>query len=128
MSSTFPADQVVGLARYNPKSFTDFAANIRFNPNGSIDARDGAGYRADYRFIYQPGHKYRFFLNVDLTAKRYSVDFREVTSGASYRLASNLAFRTEQQKVVSLGSWVGATSVQGTNVGFCDVIAHYDQY
>ena len=28
------------------------------------------GYRADYRFIYQPGHKYRFFLNVDLTAKR----------------------------------------------------------
>lgn len=101
-------DAVAGIARFHPKQFTDLAANIRFNPSGNIDARSGDGYVAIESIPYQLGHTYRFLLEVDHTAKRYAASVTDLAAPFDTRTISrNLAFRSSQNTVVTLG-WQGA--------------------
>jgi len=96
-------DGVIGLSSVMPRYFSDLAAIVRFNPAGYIDVRDGSTYRYD-EFLAYTGGTYHFVFDVDVAAKRYSVtahlwDQPERT----HSIATDYAFRTEQQGVSSLG-------------------------
>jgi hypothetical protein len=96
-------DGVIGLSRGMPRYFADLAAIVRFNPAGYLDVRDGSTYRYDVLHMYDPGQGYKFTFDVDVAAKRYSVTavkFGDVPE--EFALATNYAFRTEQQSVTSL--------------------------
>jgi hypothetical protein len=97
-------DAVVGLAATAPARFTDLAAIARFSPAGVIDARDGDAYRADTVLAYVPNETYHFVFDVDVPARRYSVTVVDSGNGQRTQIATDYAFRTEQQGVASLGA------------------------
>jgi hypothetical protein len=51
-------DAVIGLSTGAASKWASLAAIVRFNPQGTIDARDGSVYRADVAYAYEPGHRY----------------------------------------------------------------------
>src|SRR5437867_1042864 len=89
---------VVGLANGPAADWTTLAAIVRFNPTGTIDARNGGDYAAATAIPYTPGTTYHFRLDVNLPAHTY--DIYVTPAGASERLlGSRFAFRTEQAAV-----------------------------
>jgi len=110
--STRPMDGVVGLSRFAPTSYSAFAALVRFNPSGYIDARHGSGYRAFTQIPYSAGSQYRFRLVVNVPSRTYSAYV--TPPGQSERtIATNNAFRTEQAAASSLAYW-GTHTESGT--------------
>jgi hypothetical protein len=89
-----------------PSHFADLAAIARFNPAGYFDVRDGSTYRYDVLEPYVSGQRYLLDFDVDVVAKRYSVTvWRDgYTPSDPVTIATNYAFRTEQQNVSSLGA------------------------
>jgi hypothetical protein len=101
-------DAVAGFARLSPHAFPDLAANIRFNLDGFIDARDGATYTAQDAVPYALGTTYRFYFHFDHVAKRYSASVFDRSSRQYLgTIAQQLSYRTEQAQTISLG-WQGA--------------------
>lgn len=100
-------DGVVGLSNGPARRFTDLGPIVRFNPNGYIDARDGDHYTGGFPYI--TSEPFQVQMSVDVTSHRYTVYARHADSpGKPFELvASNLAFRTEQQAVTRLDN-VGA--------------------
>ena len=77
---------------------------VRFNEQGSIDARNGIAYEADAAIAYAAGRTYHFRLTIDPTTHTYSVYV--TPAGASEQtLATSYAFRTEQAAASSLANW-----------------------
>jgi hypothetical protein len=77
---------------------------VRFNPSGAIDARKGGVYTADRLLPYTAGTRYYFRLVVQVARRTYSVYVRP-QGGTEQALATNYAFRTEQQGVPRLDTW-----------------------
>src|SRR5690348_5051823 len=48
-------DAQVAMSQGVPSGYTDLAAIVRFNPDGTIDARKGSDYAADYSQPYSAG-------------------------------------------------------------------------
>jgi hypothetical protein len=93
---------VVGLGDGPAADFTDLAAIVRFNPDGTIDARSDSSYRADVVRSYTGGAHYHFRLDIDPAAHTYSVWLGEA---AGYtRLAHGYPFRTEQAGAARLSN------------------------
>lgn len=109
-------DAVMGLSSGSASDYTRLAAIVRFNPNGTIDARAGGSYRADTTVRYVAGQPYRFHFDVNVRSHVYSVSLLQ-GSGA-IRLATNYPFRTEQASVTSLNN---LATVVASSSGFDQV-------
>ena len=96
---------VTGLAQGAINSVDDLAVIVRFNSAGRIDARNGNSYTADRAIPYTAGISYRVRLVVNVAQHTYSV-FVKSGAAAEQTLATNYAFRTEQNAVPSLDTWV----------------------
>jgi len=97
-------DAVIGLGDGAVTSFAGLAAAVRFNPSGTIDVRDGAGYRADVALAYVAGNPYHIRLDVDVAAHVYNVWVRPSIFQGFTLLAHRYAFRTEQAGALQLSS------------------------
>lgn len=97
-------DGLVGLSNGPSQRFSDLGPIVRFNSNGSIDARDGDHYVGGFPYItYEP---FEAKMAVDITTRRYTVWVRhtDAINKPFELLGSDLAFRTEQQGVSRLDS------------------------
>jgi hypothetical protein len=116
--SAAPIDSVVGLSRGAQSAYTGFAALARFNPSGSIDARNGGAYAAASSISYSANVTYHFRLVVNVPAHNYSI-FVTPAGGTELTVGTNFAFRTEQNAVTSLDWWgvnVNASTAGSTTV------------
>lgn len=120
--SASPIDAVIGLGAGSAAGFTQLGAIVRFSPAGTIDARDGASYRADATQPYQAGVAVHLRLDVDVATHRYSVWIRSAFGGYG-AIARDYAFRAEQAGVARLDdvaskvdSATGALAICGLEV------------
>jgi hypothetical protein len=116
--SAAPINAIVGLSSGAQTAYTGFAALVRFNPSGDIDARNGGAYQARAPIAYAAGTTYHFRLLVDVPAHTYSV-YVTPPGGVELTVATGFAFRTEQQGVMSLDSW--GADVNASNPGSLSV-------
>lgn len=101
-------DAVFGFSNGAPDAFTDLGPIVRFNPNGTIDVRDGSIYRAIQTVTRDPNQSYYLSMTVDVPRKVYSVWVRPRYGSTSWILiARDFAFRTEQANVTTL-DYMGA--------------------
>src|SRR5436309_2333910 len=106
---------VVGLANGPAADWTTLAAIVRFNPTGTIDARNGGDYAAATAIPYTPGTTYHFRLDVDIASHSYTAYV--TPAGATEQLVgSAFAFRTEQAAVRVLNNLGVYASVGGETV------------
>src|SRR5207244_13268901 len=71
--STANMDGVVGFANGPAADYTNLAPIVRFNPTGTIDARNGGEYAAATAIPYTPGTTYHFRLHVNLASHTYDI-------------------------------------------------------
>lgn len=95
------ANALVALSQEAQSTYPGFAALVRFNPNGQLDARNGAAYTADRTISYAADKTYRFRLAINVAARLYSV-FVTPPNEAEQPLALNYQFRGEQSGVTTL--------------------------
>ncbi len=112
--STSNIDGLVALATSTPAGFSDLGVIVRFNPNGMLDARNGAAYASDASVPYAAGVTYHFRLQIDVPTHTFSA-YVAPGSGAELLLAANYAFRTEQNAVANLGYWTVLVASAGAN-------------
>jgi len=118
--SASSVDAVVGLANGAVNSFGQLAAIVRFNPDGTFDARDGDTYRAAMAASYVAGATYNIFFDVDVPNGTYSAHVQ--IPGANWpEIASNFRFRTEQTGVASLDAVVEEADAGALHA--CDVMS-----
>jgi pectate lyase len=96
-------EALVGLSDGAKTSDSGFAAAVRFNTSGRIDARGQGSFTASNAVSYSANTTYHFRLAVDLPNHRYSV-YVTPRGGAEQTVATNLAFRSEQSSVSTLDS------------------------
>jgi len=95
--------------------WNELACIVRFNTSGNIDARDGSSYVADATVSYTADTTYHFRLVVDVSNHEYSV-YVTPDGGSETTLATDFAFRTEQQSITSIDNWtLNAASSTGTH-------------
>lgn len=88
--SNGPADQV-----------TDLTVGIRFNLSGTIDVRSGGAWLKSAAFKYSKDTSYTFKVDVDLTARVYSV-LVNAPGGTPVQVAQKLALGNTQKSVNNL--------------------------
>lgn len=97
-------DGGIGLSNGPQTAFTGLACIGRFNQSGFIDARNGGSYAAANSIPYAANQTYHFRFVVSLSNHTYSL-FVTPSGQPEQTIASNYAFRTEQQAVTVLNSW-----------------------
>ena len=97
-------DGAVALSNGPQNAFTGLACIGRFNSSGLIDARNGGSYTAVASIPYSGNQTYHFRFVVNITSHAYSL-FVTPPGQAEQTVASNYAFRTEQQSVSVLNNW-----------------------
>lgn len=101
---------ITGLSAAPGAAYTDLAASARFNPAGMIDARNGGSFFAATAIPYTAGTAYHVIFDVNIGTHTYNA---YVMLGSSQvTIGTNLAFRTEQASVSSLG-YLSALTVTG---------------
>jgi len=113
-------DTVIGLSnspQTNSRDFTGSAVLIRFNAQGTIDARNG-GVHPPSSFAYTAGVSYVFTVDVNTKRHTYSVYVRP-TGGVQTPIALNYAFRTEQATLSTLSTF-NAISDLGASSTICN--------
>jgi hypothetical protein len=119
--SASPINSVVGLSNGAQTAYAGFAALVRFNSSGTIDARNGAAYAPTTSTIhYSGGLTYHFRLAINMTNHTYSI-FVTAPGGVEQTVGTGFAFRTEQSAVKQLNSWgtfVGSTTGSDKVCGF----------
>src|SRR5882762_5283844 len=113
--STATMNGVVGLANGAATDWTNLAAIVRFNPTGTIDARNGGDYAAASAIPYTAGASYHFRLDVDLTSHGYTA-YVTPAGGTEQLVGSAFAFRTELSAVSVLNTLGVYASVGGETV------------
>jgi pectate lyase len=120
-------EALVGLSDGAKTSDSGFAAAVRFNTSGRIDARGQGSFTASSAVSYSANTTYRFRLTVDLPNHRYSV-YVTPNGGTQQTVAANLPFRSEQSSVGALSSYgakvassSGTLAVCGFKLGWSDL-------
>ena len=113
-------DAVVGLSDGPASGFTGLAGIVRFNPSGTIDVRDGTGYRADLGVPYTAGQAVTFQIDVDVAAHRYSVSVGG-PAGGLITIAGAYAFRSEQAQAGQLGNLAAEVDGGAGSLEVCGV-------
>lgn len=115
-------DAVIGLSAGAPAAQADLAAAVRFNPSGTLEARNGSTYAASQPIGYAAYGIYRVSMEVDVAAKRYSVNVApKDEAGLGPRLAGDYAFRTEQSAAAAL-TRIGMLAGGNGYVRVCNVM------
>ncbi len=96
-------EALVGLSNGAKTSDSGFAAAVRFNTSGRIDARGQGSFTSSGAVSYSANTTYRFRLVVDVPAHRYSV-YVTPQGGTEQTVATSLPFRSEQSSVSALDS------------------------
>jgi hypothetical protein len=91
----------VGLSLGAQKGLTGFASIVRFNGDGSIDARNGGTYAAAATIPYTAGVTYHFRLVVNVPTHTYAI-FVTPGNGAELTVGAGFAFRSEQGAINGL--------------------------
>jgi hypothetical protein len=115
-------DGVLGLSDGQADAFTRLGPIVRFNPNGGIDARDGAAYVGN--FPYRDGvGPFEFQMLIDISTHRYSVWVRhlDAINKPFEVLGTDLAFRSEQAGVTRLDNLGGFVEAPG----YADMPCHF---
>jgi hypothetical protein len=108
-------DAVIGTASGAPTAFSQLAAIVRFRPDGTLDARNGASYTADRTLHYADTTSYHITMDIDAARGRYSVYVKDPTTDPELpptQLANDYAFRAEQAGATwfdHLGQFVDGT-------------------
>lgn len=112
-------DGVIGLSPRGAASFNDLAATVRLAPGGVIDARDGAGYRADTAVPYAAGQPRRIRIVASVPTHTFSV---YVATGEhdSVQLAHRYAFRPTQSTAGFLGNLDAVVDSPSGTMTVCD--------
>src|SRR5579864_1273649 len=97
-------DGGIGLSNGPQSAFTGLACIGRFNNSGFIDARNGGTYTAVNSIAYTANQTYHFRFVVSLSSHTYSL-YVTPPGQSEQTVASNYAFRTEQQSVTTLNYW-----------------------
>jgi len=108
----------VGLSLGPQAAFTGLAISGRFNPTGTIDARNGGVFAAANNIPYVAGVKYHFRAVVNVPANSYSI-YVTPDGQSEIVVGSNFAFRSEQAGIRSLDHW-DAISQVGT-IALCNL-------
>lgn len=124
--STHADDALFGLSSGPASHYTDLAAIARFNPAGTIDARNGGSYGADNPVPYHAGVVRHLRLDVNVVTHTYSV--RDISAWTPYYsqlygaspVATNFAFRTEQAMTSVLDHFALKVDAAGP-LGVCNV-------
>ena len=107
-------DSLVGLSQGPATTWNQLAVIVRFNPNGTIDARDGDVYRALSRKSYNPAYwSGRIRLQVDVPRKTYSAWWWSWDGDQWVLLAKDFRFRTQQTGVTQLDNFTAEAEVGG---------------
>jgi outer membrane protein assembly factor BamB len=101
-ATTLQLDGVIGLSRGPAVRFDQLAAAVRFAPGGTLDARDGGGYRADAALPFQVNRMYPVRMVADIPSHTYSVYVQDPATTDVIRLAQGYAFRPSQASTTSL--------------------------
>ena len=118
-------DASIALSRGAQSAYTGYATITRFNPTGTIDARNAAGYAANTSIPYTAGSTYHFRLSINVAARTYSI-FVTPPAGSEIALGTSFAFRSEQAGVTSLDNWgmkVSSTATSNTETA-CNFWIH----
>ncbi|HET9280950.1 MAG TPA: LamG-like jellyroll fold domain-containing protein [Candidatus Angelobacter sp.] len=97
-------DGAVALSNGPQTAFTGLACIGRFNSSGLIDARNGGSYTAVNSIPYSGNQTYHFRFVVNISNHTYSL-YVTPPGQSEQTVASNYAFRTEQQSVAVLNNW-----------------------
>jgi hypothetical protein len=100
-------DGVTGLSAAPAATYNDLAAAVRFNPTGTIDARNGGSFVAATAIPYTAGTAYHFILDVNVGTHTYNAYV--MIGSVQATIGTNLAFRTQQASVSSLAYLNGLT-------------------
>jgi hypothetical protein len=114
--SLSPINSVIGLSCGVAQSYANLATIVRFNPDGSIDARNGGGYAASSAIAYSAHQNCHFRLVINLSNHTYSA-YVARAGDAEVAIGLDYAFRTEQMGVSRLDNvaWhVGSTNGANT--------------
>lgn len=107
-------DTLVGLSQGPASDWSQLAVIVRFNPNGTIDARDGDVYRAlSYKPYAAPWWSGRIRLQVDVPRKTYSAWWWSDDGDRWVLLAKDFRFRTQQAGVTRLDNFTAEAEVGG---------------
>ncbi|HEU4408174.1 MAG TPA: hypothetical protein VFS43_23125 [Polyangiaceae bacterium] len=112
-------DGAVALSNGAQTAWAGFAATVRFNAAGQIDARNGAVYAAAAPLAYAAGQTYHVKMVVDPAAQRYSA-FVTPPGGSPVKVADNYAFRVSTTTLNNAVVHVGYEST-GT-LSACDFV------
>ncbi|HXB73649.1 MAG TPA: hypothetical protein VNY05_35755 [Candidatus Acidoferrales bacterium] len=107
----------IGMSADTSNQFADTSTFVRFNPDGSIDARNGSAFAAAAIIPYHSGLTYHFREDVDIVSHTYSVFVRLPGNAANpfTLVGMNFAFRdtaNTHSKLASLA--VEVTDAAGT--------------
>jgi len=111
---TPPIDAVVGLADGMATDISELGPLVRLGPDGFVEVRDGAGYRADAQVDYR-GQPVAIVMRVNLEQRRYGVDANGV------RIATDYAFNAAQAGLFRIDTLALKTETAGATVELADV-------
>ena len=117
--SAAPLNAVVGLAELAPTAYTSLSAIARFNPEGRIDARNGAAYEARNAVRYSAGVRYHFRMTVDVAGERYSL-YVAPRGGREVAIARDFEFRGDGGEVFTLEHWGAFTAGSRGRLDVCN--------
>lgn len=92
-------DGVIAMSQGAKTAYSAFAALVRFNSSGSIDAYNGTGYQGSVAYV--AGKAYHFKLTLNVTTQKYDVSVTPA-GGSVQSLGTGLSFRTS---VTDLDNW-----------------------
>lgn len=118
-------DAVIGFSRSAAGNFTDLGPIVRFNPNGTVDARDGGGYR-DSGYRYATYTDYRIGFVIDLDTHRYTASIRGPDDGDFVPLGTDLAFRSEQATLSRVANIAGIIDSSTGTLSTSDMLVYPD--
>src|SRR6185436_18158065 len=98
-----PGEAMVGLSNGPQTQDSGFAASVRFNNSGRIDARAQGSFTAASSIPYTANTTYHVRLVVNPAAHRYSA-FVTPPGGSELTVATNIAFRSEQSNTSTLSN------------------------
>lgn len=114
------ADAVVAFSNGPAAAYPDLAPIFRFNPTGTLDARNGGAYAADVSIPYRIGQVFHVRMVINVAAKTYNV-YVTPSGQPEVALAIGYAFRSEQAAITQLNNRVdiansGTITVSGLTV------------
>jgi hypothetical protein len=123
-------DAAFGLGPVSLTGWGDFNCIVRFNTNGVIDARNGAGYEALNELAYQANTRYYITMSGNIDSSKYSVTAREEGDTAVV-IAEDYAFRSNNYqgffKYASERAVVGSLGVSNFQIG-SEVVNDHDNF